>query len=229
MKIALIAVIIISALFALMAWVSAGLTWGYFPSSAIGVVFYEFNDYIVTAHIAVVLWGLCCGPYTKSKKAMVVLGVIFIATLLINFGSRKYHIETETHVTIDSTSYRVSSLELPTIDIYHPYGPSPFKPFTGAIGADNKTQSLHFAPKNQFGYSFDFGVRKDEKFYIAIHSKKPTEGNRFEGSILVVEQNRVLEFYPEEPSDPQNTLRFHSFIRKNLADIKQDIKSRVVS
>jgi len=230
MKFVLFAIIIISVILAISANVGSSLGWGYFPSSAIGVAFYEHNDWLVFFHVLVGLLAMCCWPYRDNRKAMVFVGVAFFSSIFIHLGANLLHKEKEMNVKVDSISYRVSSLELPTIDSPRPYGPSPFKPYSSVVGPNEKIQSLYYTPKEQYGYSLAMKFDEDDKFFLAIHSKEINEINQVENSILIVEENRTLEFYPHKPfANPESIQSFQKFINENLPEITKDIDSKRVS
>ena len=134
------------------------------------------------------------------------------------------------NVEIGSFSYRVSSLELPTVDFPGPYGPSPFRPYSSAVGPTEKKQSLYYSPKKQYGYPLALDIDENNRFFLAIHSAGIDENDKSESSILIRDENRTFEFYPPEPfADPQAINIFKKFINENLSEIKKDIDSKIVS
>ncbi len=232
MKFVLFAIVLISACFAANAFLVAGLGWTYFPSSAVGVAFYEHSNWLVFIHVIVGLVALCCRPFLDNQKTIAVVGIAFFSSILIHVGAQSFHSEKEINVRIDSYFYRVSSLELPTIDIPRPYGPSPFKPHTGVQGQgpNERTQSLYYSPKKQYGYASAFNLDENKKFFVAIHSSENDKVDRDNDSMLIIHGDRTLEFYPHQRFvDPNDVKRFHNFIQENLVKITEDIEAKVVS
>lgn len=134
------------------------------------------------------------------------------------------------NVEIGSFSYRISSLELPTVDFPRPYGPSPFKSNSSAKGSKETNQSLYYSPKKQYGYSLALNVDESDRFFLAIHSAGNDQIDKFENSILIFDEGRTLEFYPAIPfSDHQAINIFRKFINENLSEIRRDIDFKVVS
>ncbi|MEP1230196.1 MAG: hypothetical protein ABJG88_05935 [Litorimonas sp.] len=230
MKFCLFSIIFISAILAISAFFVSGLVWGYFPSSAIGVAFYEHTYLLVFVHVLVGLVAICCWPYHDNRKILVAVGITFFSSVFIHLGSKSYHSEKEMNVEIGSFSYRISSLELPTVDFPHPYGPSPLKSNSRAEGPKETNQSLYYSPKKQYGYSLALNVDERDRFFLAIHSAGIDQIDKFENSILISEEGRTLELYPAKPfTDAQAINIFQKFVNENLSDIRKDIDFKPVS
>lgn len=230
MKLVLFSIIFISGFLAISAFLTSGLGWAYFPSSAVGVAFYEHNNWLVFIHVLVGLVAMCCWPSYDNRKIIVWVGVAFFLSIIVHLGSKSYHSEKEMTVEIGSFSYSVSSLELPTVDLPRPYGPSPFRPYNSVLAPAKKIQSLHYSPQKQYGYPMALNVDESNKFFLVIHSAGIDGIGKSERSILIWDENRILEFYPAEPfSDPEAINIFQKFINENLSEIKNDVDAKLVS
>ena len=230
MKFVLFIIMVISALLAISAFFGSSLGWYYFPTTSVGVGFYEYNSWIVMIHVLVALTAMLGWPYFDSRKTMAFISTAFVVSILINFGSNKIYNERETIVKIDELSYRVSSLEFPSLNYARPYSPSPFNLGGKAIMAEDNVQSLHFSPTIQYGYPAKFPEQSEGRFFIALFSKTNSKTSRSENSVLVIDENHMLEFYPDDPfENPKDFEVFQDFIKMNLPEIREYIETKRIS
>lgn len=231
MKFVLPILIVSSFLAALNAYVSAGLAWSYYPSSAIGVAFYEHTGWLFLFHITVGVILFFFSPFTKNRRAMAVAFAIFLTSILIAIGTKHIKTEKQTTVQIDDTSYRVSSFEEPTLDYRH-LGTSPFRPNSGTRDPSQLPSSLHFTPKEKFGFEALFQDEDAKRFFIAIHTtdaEKLAKVKNLENAFFVTNKDYTLFFYPEHPfSDEFSAQKFQTFIETNMPLIEQDLAARTV-
>lgn len=93
MKFVLFLLIVLSFFAALYTYAVAGVTWNYFPSSAVGVAFYEYSDWLIALHSVTGVALIFLAPRTGNKKLMVAAIGIVLASILVNYGST--HLKTE--------------------------------------------------------------------------------------------------------------------------------------
>lgn len=232
MKIVLLLLIILSFLAAGSAFLGAGVTWTYFPHTAVGVAFYEHSEWLALFHSGVGTGLYFFWPKARNRKAMMAAFAIFVASILIHIGTTKIRVEKTGNVEIGDISYRVSSYELPLLNDTPPIGSSPFRKGSNVIVQREQTSSLHFSPKQQFGFGSVFENEDVERFFVAIYTAeldREAQTRHSRNAYQVIGQNRTLLFYPETPfTDNSSDQKFQTFIQSNIQLIEQDITARTV-